>query len=290
MLFKNRRPGILLIMFVLALIAMFSQVVPISAEKNTSVSVTISNYAVDSNSEDRRTSVTYEWMRDNLAVEGDGETHYYHQGPIFSDNISERWNPAEDTNFYDYGAVKGTRLDELCDLVGGMRPDDTLTVKASDNWRMTFAYKNVYEYSTREGPMVLTWFKDGMYPDDGYDEGMRVVWFADTSVNPEGKHVFGVWDWHEAAEEKYWYYFDEEYPTTSGISGKYITNIFINHPFWDIDNDDFFYTCNISDLESIGAQWGEEGEPGWVPEDVNRDGVVNILDGVKVGMHWGQKY
>ncbi len=46
-----------------------------------------------------------------------------------------------------------------------------------------------------------------MYPDSGYSDGMRLVWFADTGVNPWGIHAFGNYDWHESADSKYWYYY-----------------------------------------------------------------------------------
>ena len=79
-------------------------------------------------------------------------------------------------------------------------------------------------------PCVITWYKDGNYPDSGYDEGMRLLFFADTSVNPWGAHVFGNFDWHESAGPQYWYYYqngDEKYPTTTGLSVKYVSDILI---------------------------------------------------------------
>ncbi len=36
-----------------------------------------------------------------------------------------------------------------------------------------------------------------------------------------GYHVFGNYDWHEAADPEYWYYYQsggENYPTTTGLS------------------------------------------------------------------------
>ena len=132
-------------------------------------------------------------------------------------------------------ALKGSNVKDLCDLVGGMDPGDTVVIKAIDGWNMDFAYKNVYEYSDREGPMVLVWWSNeaAEHPSHGYTgpdfpEGMRLYWFADTSVNPWGLHIFGNWDWHEAAASEYWYYFyssGEFYPTTTGLSGKYISEI-----------------------------------------------------------------
>jgi hypothetical protein len=201
-------------------------------------SVTIIKYAADGTTVLEQTSVTYQWMQANLPVLGNGTTHYYHQGPVIIDNADEateqalRWNPAEDTNVQekDMGAVKGTNLKDLCNLVGGMSEGDELKVKASDGLSKWFAYKNVYQYSTREGPIGLTWYMNGYYPDTGYSDGMRLVWFADTSVNHWGIHAFGNYDWHEAAASEYWYYYvdgGEYYPTTTGLSVKYVSQLLI---------------------------------------------------------------
>ena len=81
-----------------------------------------------------------------------------------------------------------------------MKSSETLKIKASDGMMKEFAYKNVYNPPARQGPMVITWYRDGQYPDSGYDEGMRLLFFADSSVNPWGEHVFGNYDWHESAD------------------------------------------------------------------------------------------
>jgi len=201
--------------------------------------VHVARYASDGVTILDETTLTYQEMMGTLPVTGDGETHYYHQGPVFADDpdpeVQEmlRWNPEEDSNVLekDMGAVKGTNLKDLCDLVGGMSSGEIVEVKASDGLSRPFAYENVYGYSSREGPIVVTWHCDGNYPDTGYADGMRLVWFADTSVNPFGVHAFGNWDWHEAAAEEYWYYYygspTEKYPTTTGLSVKYISDILI---------------------------------------------------------------
>ena len=178
-------------------------------------------------------------MQANMPVLGDGTTHYYHQGPVFVDDITNetheqelRWNPNENTNVQekDMGAVKGTNLKDLCDLVGGMSDGEQVKILSSDGWSRWFAYKNVYDYSSREGPIGICWYKGGTYPDTGYSDGMRMVWFADTSTNPWGIHAFGNFNWHEAAAPEYWYYYQsgtENYPTTTGISGQNVNRIFI---------------------------------------------------------------
>jgi len=191
-------------------------------------------------------TVDIAWMEANLPVYGDGVTHYYHQGPVFKDDPDDaaeqvlRWNPEEDANVLekDMGAVKGTNLRDLCDLVGGMNAGEEVLVVADDGLSKPFAYENVYNYSSREGPMVVTWYCDGLaaYPDPypsatGYWEGMRLVWFADNATNPWGVHAFGNYDWYLAADDDYWYYNygspTEKYPTTTGLSVKYVAEITI---------------------------------------------------------------
>jgi hypothetical protein len=43
-------------------------------------------------------------MEANLPVQGDGATHYYHQGPVFE---GDKWDPEETANLKDKGAVMG---------------------------------------------------------------------------------------------------------------------------------------------------------------------------------------
>ncbi|HNI41780.1 MAG TPA: PKD domain-containing protein, partial [Methanoregulaceae archaeon] len=200
--------------------------------------VHIVKYAVDGTTVLNETTVTYQWMMNNLPVLGDGVTHYYAQGPVFKDDpdpvIKEliRWNVTEDTNVLekDMGAVRGTNVKDLCDLVGGMNAGETIKMTAPDGFTKYFAFKNVYEYSSREGPMVVTWEKNGLKPDTGYTDGMRLVWLADASTNPWGVNAFGNWDWHEAADSVYWYYYvsgAESYPTTTGLSVQTVSDIII---------------------------------------------------------------
>jgi PKD repeat protein len=208
---------------------------------STTGAVKVTRLADDGSTVLGQITVTYQEMMNSaygLPIMGDGTTHYYHQGPVFINDPDEateqglRWNPAEDNNVLDkdFGALRGTNIKDLCNLVGGMAPGEELEIRSSDGWSRLFAYKNVYEYTTREGPMVLTWEKNGLCPDTGYGEGMRLVWFADAGVNPWGVHAFGNWDWYEVAESKYWYFYqsgDEYYPTTTGLSGQLISELII---------------------------------------------------------------
>jgi len=212
-----------------------SLITPVTA---ATTEVHIVRYAADNVTVINETTVTYQWMEANLPVMGDGTTHYYHQGPVFVDDADPareeqlRWNAAEDTNVQekDMGAVKGTDLKDLCNLVGGMSPMDTVKIKAADGFTKSFAYQNVYRPAARQGPMVITWYHDtdGYVP--GYRTGMRLVFFADNSSNLWNIHAFGNYDWHESAEPEYWYYYrqgDEKYPTTTGLSVQYVSDIII---------------------------------------------------------------
>lgn len=177
------------------------------------------------------TTVTYQWIEENLPVQGDGVTHYYHQGPVFE---GDKWDPNETTNFKDKGAVMGTNIKDLCDLVGGMSPGDEVMIHAPDGYHIEFGYTNVYEPQLRQGPIVLCWHcsedikeigeRQGEgYPPDYYT-GMRLVFFADDSTNPDGKHVFGNWDMHECLPEQC-YHFYELYPSTNGFSVKWVDEL-----------------------------------------------------------------
>ncbi len=119
-----------LLSFIICLIILTFAVPALAA----TTEIHIVKYANDRSTVLSEKTLTYQQMRDTLPVLGDGTTHYYHQGPVFANNPDDRWNPKEDTNVQekDMGAVKGTNLKDLCDLVGGMSASDTLVIKASD--------------------------------------------------------------------------------------------------------------------------------------------------------------
>lgn len=58
-------------------------------------------------------------------------------------------------------------------------------------------------------------------------------------------------------------------------------------PSWDVNGD---HICSILDISAIQLKPLQTGQPGWIPEDVNRDGVVNALDVAAVGMHMGETW
>lgn len=57
------------------------------------------------------------------------------------------------------------------------------------------------------------------------------------------------------------------------------------YPAWDVNRDGII---NYLDMIRVGNHYGESGSPGWIPEDVNADGTVNYLDMILIGNHYGQ--
>ena len=196
--------------------------------------VVVSRYAADGTSILNSTTVTCQWMEANLPVQGDGITHYYHQGPVFVESKEGQWDRDETTNFRDMGAVKGTAIRDLCDLVGGMGPGDEVMVKAADGYHVEFPFENVYEPEPRQGNITVCWYngeeaavgeRQGTGYPPSYHVGMRMVFFADTSVNSEQKHVFGNWDMHEVMPAESIHLFDNLYPSTGGYTVKWVDEI-----------------------------------------------------------------
>jgi len=196
------------------------------------IEVHVVKYAKDGVTILDETTVNFTWMMDNLDVYGDGITHYYMQGPVFNDTIVDKWNPEENDPAIltkDMGAVKGTDIRDLCDLVGGMSSDDyNITLKATDGLKRNFSYSAVYNPPARTGRMVLTWYRSDLgYVNESYTDGMRNVMFADTTTNPWGYHVLGLWDVHESYPQPFWYYYSPTQPSAQGLSVKYISDIII---------------------------------------------------------------
>jgi hypothetical protein len=194
----------------------------------------IVKYAADGTTVLAETTVSYQWMEENLPVLGDGATHYYHQGPVFEGDM---WDPSETQNLKDKGAVKGTNARDLCELVEGMNPGDEARFVAVDGWHTEFAYENIYEPMERQGPIVLAWFNGAEpasgekygtgYPGlDGYHTAMQIVFMAGTT-NDVGQYVFGNEDMRVSLPQEEYQHFYQGFPSTNGLSGKWITDLMI---------------------------------------------------------------
>ena len=300
----------------LVCIALVTLVIPLQAY---TTEVHVVKYAADGTTILNETTVNYTWMRDNLPVMGEENlygtnyTHHYFQGPTFDEG--NPWDPPEEVNVEsrDYGAVAGTDIKDLCELVGGMSPGDEVKIKAIDPFYKWFNYTNVYNnrdnetLNSRQGPMVLAWYNGNEsitgepqgvgYPDTGYSVGMRLHFFADNSTNPEGYHCFGLWDMHECLAEEYWHYYDGYpgfvgWPSSSGLSVKWVGSILIYSSetpeglCGDVNKDG---VVNVLDATKVKNRAGNPSYPlddEWAA-DVNCDGSINVLDATKVKNHAG---
>ena len=212
--------------------------------------VRIAKYAVDGTTVLNETTVDYHWLKANLPVQGDGVTRYYHQGPVFEghwedahpDEEYDGWNPAEDVLMSmlvkaDLGAVMGTDIADICELVGGAAEGDEIAVRSRDGWQSKrYPYEYIYDPDPRQGPAVLCWFSGNSsgpdaqeaqgqgYPDTGYAVGMRMIFFADDTTNPWGWHIFGNNDMKECWDEEYWNK-GGDYWSAAGTSGKWVNEV-----------------------------------------------------------------
>lgn len=199
-------------------------------------SVRLVKYASDEKTILAERNVDYQWMKNNLPVYGDGATHYFHQGPVFQEEWEkvwgavyaekpyDMWDPTRSVNLKDKGAVKGTALKDLCALAGNLAASEKVRVKAEDGFTKIFPYPNVYNPSASQGPIVLCWSKDGQEVPD-YSDGMQLIFFSQVP-NGEGKYVFGNWDMRQSFSQEYQHFY-ETYPTTTGYTVKYVSEIAI---------------------------------------------------------------
>jgi len=181
-------------------------------------------YGADQTTVVQEQTVDYLWMEANLPVVGDGTTEYRYEG--ITNNPADVWDQAETYpgGFKIENAIKGTRVRDLCDLIGGMGSGTEIVFVAEDGYETRLPYSSIYPdpaVLARQGEAVLAWWGDGEYVP-GYEDGMR-LFFA-----PGGDHVYGQWDMHETLADKYWHYYwgdNVQYPSCSGLSAKYITEI-----------------------------------------------------------------
>jgi hypothetical protein len=229
---KQPRYGIRLLPLLIGVILLFGLVNATVAAPTTTVHVV--KYGADGTTVLNETTVDYHWMEANLPVQGDGKTHYYHQGPVFTDLKEDQWDRNETTNFKDMGAVKGTAVRDLADLLGSMAPGDEIMIKSGDGYHVEFPYGNIYKPDPRQGAITVAWFngeessvgeRQGTGYPPGYHVGMRLVFFADNSINREGKHVFGNTDMREVMPVETIHLFDNLYPSTGGYTVKWVDEI-----------------------------------------------------------------
>jgi DMSO/TMAO reductase YedYZ molybdopterin-dependent catalytic subunit len=251
-----------------------------SAASDGTVSITVTKYDIDGTTILDQTTLTFEEMEDTLPVQGDGETLYYFQGPTF--DPANLWDPDETVNLKNKGAVKGTDIKDLAELVGGAQDGDLIQLKAIDGYNEYFQYDNVYNPAPGQGKMVVAWYTknagDGtpLYPVGAYvpdyADGMQLIFLAETT-NASGQHVFGHDDMRTYLPEANWHYFYDgpiQYPSANGLSLKWISeiNIYTQPPEpWSIDVTGAVDT-------TVGQTWFENclachEEVEWVDSSLN---------------------
>jgi hypothetical protein len=261
------------------LLVLFVAVSPVLAVGATT-EVRVVKYAADGIAVVQEETVSYTWLRDNLPVHGDGKIHYYHQGPIFEGDV---WDPVETINLKDKGAVKGTALKDLCELVGGMSPGDEIMLVAVDGWHTEFAYENIYEPLERQGTIALCWYngEDALFGErygEGYPGGnayrtaIQIVFLAGTT-NADGEYVFGNDDMRVCLPDEKYQHFYEGLPSTNGLSGKWITEVAI-----------FSGEAPANPGEKLNAMSEDDdnGKSWLVPVIIGGIGLVIIIGGVVI--------
>lgn len=72
-------------------------------------------------------------------------------------------------NWKGLGTYGGVELRDLADLVGGMEPDDMMSVVASDGYRVNLTYDQVYadeDFLAVQGPIILAYMFNGTFMDE----------------------------------------------------------------------------------------------------------------------------
>jgi hypothetical protein len=62
--------------------------------------------------------------------------------------------------------------------------------------------------------------------------------------------------------------------------------ITVNNVFNEDINGDGL--VNVLDIIDIAQHWSEHGTGGWIEQDVNEDGVINVLDVILIGQNWAE--
>ncbi|TEB08062.1 Endo-1,4-beta-xylanase A precursor [Pelotomaculum schinkii] len=168
-------------------------------------------------------TVDYLWTQENLEVIGDGTTVYRYEG--ITNDPNDLWDADEEYpgGYKIENAVKGTRIRDLCELVGGMGAGTEIVLVAKDGYETTLPYSSIYTdpaVQARQGDAILAWWGDGEYVPN-YKDGIRLFFTPDD-------HVYGQWDMHETLPSNYWHYYYDggiQYPSCAGLSSKLIETI-----------------------------------------------------------------
>ena len=107
-------------------------------------SVRIVKYAEDGITILKEVTVDNRWMESELEVIGDGTTVYKFEGLTMKPD--DLWDPDETYpgGFKLANAVKGTRVRDLCGLVGHMGAGTEIVFVAKDGFETRLPYSSIY--------------------------------------------------------------------------------------------------------------------------------------------------
>ena len=181
-------------------------------------------FGADGKTITNETTVDYQWMEKNLPVIGDGETKYMYEGiTTIPEDIWDS-NQSFPGGYKIESPVKGTKVRDLVNLVGGMEPGTMVKLVASDGYETKLGYPTIYpnpDAEKKAGDPFVAWYKNGKVVPE-FKEGYQ-LFFTGGDDN-----VFSNWDMHETMDSNYWhYYWDSgvQYASAAGLSSKYINEI-----------------------------------------------------------------
>ena len=107
----------------------------------------------------------------------------------------------------------------------------------------------------------------------GIDKGVKSNTQASVTLNKLSFYTKYQWyvivsDGEQAITSPFWWFTTEAYP-------------------WDLNRDG---KVDQNDTTLLTYQYGSEGPPGWIREDINDDGEVDILDVSSFVSHFGEEY
>jgi len=245
----------------------------------------IVKYGEDGQTVDSEVTIDYTQMQQQFEVIGDGVTQYRYQG--VTNDPTDIWGVNDETKggFKISNAVKGTRVYDLVQLVGGMGEGTDIVFVANDGYKTVLPYTSIYtteEIQERQGDAILAWYADGKYVP-GYADGMRLFFTPEDTI-------YGQWDMHESMPAGHWHYYYTSYPAGSpyypgilypsaaGTSAKYITEIRVYsapEADWDLQLDGtrvggIEYTVNKGYFEAaLACQMGANHESSYTDSSGN---------------------
>jgi len=160
-----------------------------------------------------------------LTVEGKNGTQVYSltdlQSMPYLQNITSFQNGIG--NWKGYGLYRGVPISYLVDQVGGMRPGDTVSIIASDNYSQTFSFNNLYNNwtdQTLQGNMIVAYSFNGTVVPD-WTSGMETA-FLPTD------HAFSNNDCAATST------LDMKESSAAGRFVKDVTRIVVNYAYWNL--------------------------------------------------------